>query len=43
MKAFIHSLIEDNNLCSIVSNRLKKEMMEWGRKKKNPTKRRSCR
>jgi hypothetical protein len=34
MKAFIHSLIQDNNLCSIVSNRLKKEMMEWGRKKK---------
>ena len=34
MKAFIHSLIHDNNLCSIVSNRLKKEMMEWGREKK---------
>ena len=35
MKAFIHSLIQVNNLCSIVSNRLKKEMMEWGRKKKS--------
>ena len=28
MKASIHSLIQVNNLCSIVSNRLKKEMME---------------